>query len=392
MIGTLLTLLAVHLEGLLYFLLALLLIAGSNIMAMRRFGKLKKPAAPPRVSILVPARDEELNIHRCITSLLAQDYPDFQVIALDDHSTDRTLTILNELAATDIRLTVLSGKDLPAGWLGKHWACHQLSQAADGEWLLFTDADTVHRPETVSQAVSAATLTGAHMLSALVRQEVGSWAERLAVPVMNWSIFSIFPFMLVHSLRLPFLAIANGQFLLFTRQAYQKLGGHAAIRSDPVDDIALARTAARLGVRWRMVDATGLVACRMYRHRKQVIEGFTKNLYATFGKILPLYLFVWVWLVVLFLEPLVLAAWGVIFIIGGGSPSAQQIYILQLSTAAILLSLFQWSLVYWRLRFPIKLAWLYPASVVFFAGLAFRSLVFSLARKTTWKGRIIHSP
>jgi chlorobactene glucosyltransferase len=381
-----------HLEGLLIFIAVLLLIAAGNILTLLRLGRLQPPQKTPRTSILVPARNEENNIQACIASLLAQDYPDFQVIALDDHSTDLTGSMLTAIAENDARLIVLAGKDLPTGWLGKHWACQQLSESADGELLLFTDADTVHDKNALPQAVTALQQTQAAMLSALVHQRVVTWSERLAVPVMNWSILSIFPFFLAHSLPLPMLAIANGQFLLFRREAYAQLGGHAAIKSDPVDDIALARRAAQLRIRWRMVDASAVVHCRMYRHRKQVLEGFTKNLYATFGRILPLYLFIWIWLVIAFLEPLLVVARAIYQMVIVGPIGSEDIYLTQLAIAAIILTLAQWGLVYWRLSFPIRLIILYPVSVIYFAGLALRSLIFNLTGKATWKGRVIRNP
>ena len=381
-----------HLEGIVYFVTLLLLIATSNLLVLRRLGKQQPPKGIYRVSILVPARDEQDNIESCIRSLLAQDYPDYQIIVLDDHSTDRTRPILDEIAREHSQLTVLSGQALPSGWLGKHWACQQLGEASDGDLLLFTDADTRHKPQALSQAVSALQHEKAEMLSALVHQEVSSWTEKLAVPVMSWSIFSVFPFLIAHSVRLPLLALANGQYILFTRQAYQQIGGHAAVRADPVDDIALARRAARLGIRWRMVDATPQVSCRMYRHRRQVLEGFTKNLYATFGRIPPLYLFIWLWMAVAFVEPWALIIWyslGKILVIP--TPWITQAS-LKLIAAAILLSFLQWGLVYWRLRFPIRLILIYPLSVLFFAWLAFRSMIFNITGKATWKGRMIGNP
>lgn len=381
-----------HLQGIVYFVTLLLLIATSNLLVLRRLGKQQPPKGIYRVSILVPARDEEDNIESCIRSLLAQDYPDYQIIVLDDHSTDRTRPILDEIARGHSQLTILSGQALPSGWLGKHWACQQLGEASDGDLLLFTDADTRHKPQALSQAVSALQREKAEMLSALVHQEVSSWTEKLAVPVMSWSIFSVFPFLIAHIVRLPLLALANGQYILFTRQAYLQIGGHAAVRDDPVDDIALARRAARLGIRWRMVDATPQVSCRMYRHRRQVFEGFTKNLYATFGRILPLYLFIWLWMAVAFVEPWALIIWyslGKILEIP--NPWITQAS-LQLIAAAILLSFLQWGLVYWRLRFPIRLILIYPLSVLFFAWLAFRSMIFNITGKATWKGRMIGNP
>jgi len=137
------------------FILALLIIAVANMCTLRNLNNYKNAAKYPRISALVPARNEEDSIGACVRSLLAQDYPDFQVIVLDDNSTDRTPEILGSLAQENTGLKIIKGNPLPSGWLGKHWACHQLSQIAGGEMLLFTDADTVHKPHMLRQAVSA---------------------------------------------------------------------------------------------------------------------------------------------------------------------------------------------------------------------------------------------
>ena len=128
------------------FLLGILIIVISNIRLLKVLGKYPKPSSFPKISVLVPARNEEGNIKDCLDSLLSQEYPDFQVIVLDDNSTDRTWEILSELAKNNNKLSIIKGKPLPPGWFGKHWACHQLAENAEGDLILFTDADQIQKP------------------------------------------------------------------------------------------------------------------------------------------------------------------------------------------------------------------------------------------------------
>ncbi|MDX9832829.1 MAG: glycosyltransferase, partial [Anaerolineae bacterium] len=170
----------------LIFQAILIAIVLSNTRTMRRALRHPAPARFPRVSILVPARNEERNVERCIRSLLAQDYSDFEVLALDDESTDRTRAILEALAGCDARLKVLAGRPLEAGWSGKNWACAQLAAQAAGDLLFFTDADTFHRPGAVRAVVTAMEGERADLMSGFPRQEVLTWGEKLLVPFFSW--------------------------------------------------------------------------------------------------------------------------------------------------------------------------------------------------------------
>ncbi len=170
-----------------------LLISISNSFAIKRMGRYPRVEDQPFVSVLVPARNEELNIEKCVSSLLRQNYPNFEVIVLNDNSTDKTSLILKRLQQTNPRLQVINGNSLPEGWPGKHWACHQLSQAARGQYLLFTDADTVHAPNALQHAINALVNEKADLVTALPRQEVVSFGEKLVVPFMNFAILSFLP-------------------------------------------------------------------------------------------------------------------------------------------------------------------------------------------------------
>jgi|YNPNPStandDraft_1061719.scaffolds.fasta_scaffold19774_3 chlorobactene glucosyltransferase len=374
-----------HQASLVVFLAVILLIILGNLLTIRRMERYPAPPRQPFLSVLIPARNEEANIGDCLRSLLAQEYPSYEVLVLDDHSTDRTPEIIRSLAAGEERLKLLSGAPLPPDWLGKHWACHQLAQAAQGELLLFTDADTRHHPYTLRDAVAALLAEGADMLTAFPREEIHSWAEVLVVPGFYWSLFSFMPLFLAHHLRWPQLSTAIGQFMLFRRSAFQQIGGYAAIRQQVTDDVALARRIKAAGLRWRLVDGTGRVRCRMYRNVSEVYEGFSKNLFAVFDYRIISFVFVWLWLPLLFWEPFVVLA----LVLAGAPLSGLS---LALALMAIAESLVVWGIPYYRLGFPLGAVLAYPASIMLMAFLAGRSLVLALNGHSTWKGRRLIRP
>jgi len=369
-----------HQLGIAVFLGVLLLIALSNLLALRRLGRYPLPAHLPRVSILLPARNEERVIEACVRSLLAQDYPDFEVLVLDDGSTDGTGGLLAGLAETDDRLRLLSDSPLPEGWLGKHWACQQLADAATGDLLLFTDADTVHHPQALRAGVAALLAEEADLVSGFLHQRLLTWGERLTVSTIFWCFFSFLPLALAHRVRAPGLSLTNGQWMLFRRSAYEEVGGHAAVRQSPIDDIALGRQVKAKGLRWRVVDVGDFVSCRMYPGFRAAVEGFTKNLFAVFDFRLAEYLFVWVWLALITVEPLaVLASWP----LGVG----RTIFVPWLAALAVAEMLALWGIAMSRLRFPRYLALLYPVSILLLVFIAFRSMVWTATGRATWKGR-----
>jgi chlorobactene glucosyltransferase len=370
-----------HLIG---FQAVLLVIALSNAGALRRARRHAAPQHFPKVSVLVPARNEERNIEHCIVSLLAQDYPDFEVLALDDQSTDRTRAILEVLAAGHARLQVLDGRPLEAGWLGKNWACAQLAAQAAGELLLFTDADTFHQPQALRALVIAMEGEHAGLISGFPRQEVLTWGEKLVVPVLFWVIYCFTPLTLTYRLKLPAFSTAVGQALLFRRTAYEGTGGHQAVRASIVEDLALARRIKALGHRWRMMRITDLISCRMYRGGRQACAGLSKNLFAAFGFRLVPYLFAWTWLAVLFLKPLCdLGAYAC------GQP-------LDVHISAVLvcvgLALVLWLVPYRQLALPLWPAVFYPVTLLVVEAVALRSLWLAITGGLTWKGRSLPRP
>lgn len=366
------------------FQLALILIALSNTWALRRARSHTPPRHFPPVSILVPARNEEDNVARCVASLLVQDYPDFEVLALDDQSTDRTRAILTALAAGDPRLRVLDGQPLPAGWLGKNWACAQLAERAAGELLFFTDADTSHQPQALRALVTALEGEGADLMSGFPRQEVLTAGEKIIVPFFSWVTYAFTPLLLGYRLRLPALSTAIGQAMLFRRTAYEAIGGHRAARAAIVEDMELARRVKAGGYRWRMARITDLISCRMYRGGRAAWNGLSRNLFAAFNFRLAPYLFVWGWLLALFFKPFYDLA-----LYAAGRPVGVPLVAV---LACVALALVLWLFVYHQLKAPWWPAALYPATLIIMELVALRSLWLGISGRLTWKDRALIRP
>jgi chlorobactene glucosyltransferase len=373
--------------------IVLLLLAqfAANLRVLVRLRAGPVPRERPMVSVLVPARNEVARISSCLRSLLAQDYPHFECIVLDDQSNDGTPELVEGLgfsreASAQFRL--ISGNPLPANWTGKSWACHQLSQVARGEYLLFTDADTIHHPGTISAVVTAAWRERSDLLTAWAYQITGTFTEKLMIPLLFVAAAGCLPHWLL-SLAQRYLGLArligakwlrnlgtaNGQFLCFRRAAYRRIGGHAAVANHLVEDVALARAVADAmaeGMRLTSCDGTALVRCRMYRSFPNLWEGFTKNLWPLFENDFPAFAILVLGQIVVFALPFFLAPWVI----------SWELWIL---VGLILLLR-----VLITLRF--RTSWLsvlfHPLGYVLALAIASNSLRRSLGRGVMWKGRL----
>lgn len=254
------------------------LVAAVNVVCGPRLVVSSIPVPPVKVSILIPARNEEKNIAACLDGLLCQDYPNFEIMVLDDQSSDRTGAIIQSYAQRDERIHLLHGQALPPGWTGKNYACHLLGQAATGDILLFTDADTRHDPAVVTATANRLHQPGPGLCSAFPRQLTVSFAERLVLPVIHLFVYGGLPLWLTYLTPFPSLAAANGQWIAFTREAYRRIGGHESVRNRVVEDVELSRRAKRLGIRTLVLSGAALISCRMYTSTREVWEGFSKNL------------------------------------------------------------------------------------------------------------------
>jgi chlorobactene glucosyltransferase len=238
----------------------------------------KLQADPPLISICIPARNEEINIQKCVSAILAQDYPNFEVIVLDDRSTDSTLALLADIASRDSRLLPLSGSDLPSGWAGKPHALYQAARAARGEWLCFVDADTFLAPNALSACYAKAIETKADLFTVMTKQILGSFWEKVVMPLVMTALSVGFsPRKINDPSRRD--AVANGQFIMIKRSVYDAIGGHEKVKDKIVEDKAISELVKWGGHRLIVADGMQLVSTRMYTSLSTMWEGWTKNIY-----------------------------------------------------------------------------------------------------------------
>jgi len=367
-------------------LTAALIVVGLNLIAnLRMIGQAMpssiNPAGLEWVSVLVPARNEARNIRRCLESLLAQDYPLMEVLVLDDGSTDETADIVAEVARRDPRLRLIRGRPLPAGWMGKNFACHQLAQEARGQWLLFTDADTDHHPQTVAWTLTAAKENRADLLTLIPHAVTHTLGEQLLLPIIPFGVLACFPLALGARLRIPALTMAIGTFLLFRRETYERIGGHAAVRGEIAEDVVLARRVRRHGGRVVLLDGAEHLDVHFYRGFWEAWHGLAKSAFAALeNRLLPTALMV-LFYGFLFLWPLVLLYAG---LVQG-----------QMGEPAVRMALFQvflnsglWYAVAARFRLPRSTALLYPLTVFLIILVVLDSIRMTVWSGIGWKERV----
>lgn len=241
--------------------------------------------ATDTISVLLPARDEAATITACIESVLTQDGVG-ELIVLDDGSTDGTGEILAALAQRDPRLRVIESSqrtDPPANWLGKSWACHRLAKQATGTALVFIDADVVLEPGSLGRAVTMMRELKVDLVSPYPRQLADHALPRLVQPLLQWSWLTFVPLRLSETVQPASMAVANGQFLVVDAAQYDRIGGHASVANQVLEDVALARVVRQSGGRTAVVDGTDLATCRMYGTNAELVEGYTKSLWSAFG-------------------------------------------------------------------------------------------------------------
>ena len=367
-------------------LTVVLLVVGLNLIANLRMVEKATPsrvnlAGLELVSVLVPARNEAHNIRRCLESLLTQKYPLMEVLVLDDGSTDETPDIVAEMARRDPRLRLIPGQPLPAGWMGKNFACHQLAQEARGRWLLFTDADTVHHPETLPWALTAAKENQADLVTLIPRAVTHTFGEQLLLPIIPFGVLACFPLALGARLGIPALTMAIGPFMLFRREGYERIGGHAAVRGEIAEDVVLARRVRRHDGRVILLDGVEHVDVHFYQGFWESWHGLAKSAFAALEyRLLPtvamlvFYGFLFLWPPLLLYRGLLLG---------------------QLGEPALRLALFQvflnsglWYAVAVRSRLPRIIALLHPLTVLLVILITLDSIWMSIWGGIGWKERV----
>ncbi|TFF99096.1 MAG: glycosyltransferase [Promethearchaeota archaeon] len=371
-----------HVLALLIFDLIILLISLINLFTLKRINNFPEIKEYPKVSILVPARNEEDSIEKCIISLLNQNYPSFEVIVLNDNSADRTGMILESIKKKYENLIIINGNEKPKEWIGKNWACHQLSQKAEGELYLFTDADTYHKENSLVNAVNCFMYKKLDLLTVIPKQIVKSWSEQFIIPIMHWSILSFLPIKLAEKVKSPKLQITIGQYMLFRGSKYQKMGGHETIKTEIIDDMPLGRLTKSLGYKWGIADGSDNIECRMYKNFKEVYNGFTRTLFCVFNYNIPIFLWVWFFLALVAIQPIVIIF---LFLLNIEIPRL----ILIFSILTLFLSFLLWAISIIRFKYPKYLILIYPITMLMILIIAIRSMYQTLTGKIKWKGRSI---
>jgi chlorobactene glucosyltransferase len=232
----------------------------------------------PLISVIIPARNEQRNIQTCLERILEQDYPNYEIIVVDDRSSDGTGRILADLVGSDSRLQVIHGTELSSGWAGKPHALVQGVAYAQGDWLCFMDADTFANPSLLCSAYIMATRLRADLFSILTAQVLGSFWERTILPLVFLGLSFGFPVERVNDPSKPD-AIANGQFILIKREVYEAIGGHNAVRDHIDEDKAIAVLAKQAGFHLVLADGRQVARTHMYTSLSEMWEGWTKNIY-----------------------------------------------------------------------------------------------------------------
>jgi chlorobactene glucosyltransferase len=369
-------------------LTAILVIVGLNMIANLR---MLSGAAPTQgqtivrqsVSALIPARNEAHNIERCVRSLLAQEYPIAEVLVLDDNSTDDTAAVVERLAAEDRRVRLIKGDQLPQGWMGKNFACHQMAEVASGDWLLFTDADTDHRPGAMAWAMGAAQRGGADLVSLIPHSVVHTLGEEVLLPIIPLGLLGLLPLWLGTRIPIAYATMAIGTYMLFRRQAYTRIGGHEGVCGEICEDVRLARKLRRNGGNIVLLDGSDHLEVHFYHGFRDAWHGLAKSAFAALDyRVLP------VAIMIAFYGFLFL--WPGILLVGGllqgrlGDPSLRLAILHVALNAGLCYTLAV------RFRLPRRTALMFPITILLTIVILFDGMRQVFVSGTGWKERRYH--
>lgn len=346
----------------------------ANMLFWPRIGR-HENARPRPVSVLIPARDEEANLGPCLDAALAQGDAVAEVLVYDDHSTDGTAGVLARYAERDRRIRAVPAEALPDGWCGKPFACDRLAAAATHPWLLFIDADTRLRPGAARRIAAEAEARGVTLLSCWPGLELHEFWEKVCMPLLNFSVFTLYPAPVSLKTNDPKYGLAHGACMLADRDAYARAGGHAAVRDELFEDTCLARHWRRAGERSLCLDGQDVVRVRMYDSLGAIWHGFQKNFYPAFRHEHGFWLF-FAFHAACFLAPFIFAP------IAAGAVTAWK-----MPVAAVLVLLMRYAITV-RFRYPWWSPLLHPVAeaMLLLLGLAsWRRCV--TGRGVEWKGR-----
>ena len=333
----------------------------------------------PFVSVLIPARNEEKTIYECVEGLCNQSYSNYEVIVLNDSSTDGTVALLDALAITyPSKLTVIQGGELPKGWMGKSYACHLLSKKAKGEYLLFTDADTKHEYKSIESLIATTQKYDADLLSGIPLQLMNTFWEKAIIPIIHLLYFAYLPNKLIHTSQTVSLSAANGQLILFKKKMYDTILGHESVKNNIVEDIYLAKNVKKAGGKVVLANAILIVSCKMYNNAKEVFQGFSKNLYPGLGYNPFLLVLFIAHLLILYVVPVAITLYAMIF-----NHSIELFSLLHLSIAFIIRSI-----ITYKFNMPLDQIFYQPAAAFGTSLIAINSFIWTIRKEgQMWKDR-----
>lgn len=358
-----------------FILLLFVVITFVHSLLLPGLSKKRKIEGEPVVSVLVPMRNEARNVKGLVTSLKKQTYPHLEVLLLDDESTDGTSSALELAVRGDKRFRILQGQPKPEHWIGKVFACHQLSEGASGDYLLFLDADVRVEPEAVERALGLMQHHKISLLSGFSRFILPTWLNKLLVPLQHFIVLFHLPVGLANWTKWPSATAAHGGFMFFERTAYNAIGGHESVKENIVEDVAISKRMKSKGFRMWIVNITSVASCRMYETNEEVWQGFSKNIFNGIGRSVPLAIGIMLFYGIFYVGSGVLALLALIL--------EERIMLLP-----YVLITMQAGIVYIKTREPVSLAFLLP-----FASFVFILLLFSAMRNALkgqpveWKGR-----
>ncbi|HUU02303.1 MAG TPA: glycosyltransferase family 2 protein [Myxococcota bacterium] len=371
-----------------------LVIFVSSLLEMRSLPRVRPARGAshgplPRVSVIIPARDEEANIIACLESLLSQDHADIEIIVVDDGSSDRTADLVARMSRQDYRVRLVRSGDLPAGWTGKCNAAYQgvVKGHPRGEWLLFTDADTLHESQSISAPLQVALDRNLDLVSLIPHLEARSFWECLMQPTMASLIAMFQKPRRVNDPGLPDI-FANGQYILVRREVYDRAGGHAAVHGKVLEDVELARVICATGGRVFLAMGRDLFSTRMYTNLHSLIEGWAKNFYMILGSRLPRVVLAVSALFLLSLWPAVFGLTAAGSLLIGLRPLAQGYLWIALGVYALVL-IFQIVLRHLNRWYPRYAPFAPLASLLAIYVLLHSARLHRTGSGVRWKGRVV---
>ncbi|WP_428327469.1 glycosyltransferase [Mucilaginibacter sp.] len=266
----------------LFFIVLRFTVTVFNFVSNPKLTRVNRPYTD-LVSILIPARNEQHNILNLLQSIQMQDYENYEVIVYDDLSTDDTYTICEAFAKTHLRIKVIKGEELPAGWTGKNYACYQLAKQAKGKYFLFIDADTTVNNNLINSAVYRMQLHKLSLLSLFCNQQMLTFGEQTTVPMLHYMLLNLLPLRLVYLSKNASIATACGQFMLFDAATYRQKQWHLQVKEKVVEDAEIMKLVKAKALNGEVLLANGMISCRMYKSYTEAVSGFSKNLFAVFN-------------------------------------------------------------------------------------------------------------